>query len=186
MQKRSEISELKTERTAMRLLRASDVSALYELTKKYPEIADTMTWTVPKKLEEAKRKFLKQNSRDAEDLFFGIFIKGEIQGRITVRNFHFKQQDAEKNSVFLSFWLNPEIQGKGYGTEVLKEVCRFCFKDMRLHKIFAGIFSENRASMGLLQKVGFREIGVLRKHYLKEGVFYDSVRFELLEEDFKM
>ncbi len=176
--------EVDTERLYMRILEEKDCQYLYQITSNHPELAEYMTWNPPQDYEEVREKFLE--NRKSDDKHFGIFLKesDEFIGRVTVRNFHIMQQDAEKNSVFLSFWLSPAVQGKGYGTEMLQEVCRFCFVDLHIRKIFAGTFSENIPSQKLLAKVGFREIGILRKHYLKNGIFYDSIRYELLNEDF--
>lgn len=180
--------KLGTERLDLRLLNESDIPEMFSITQKYPDMARYMTWNSPKTLDEAQEKFLKKDCRDAEDLNFGIFLKenSKFVGRVSVRNFHLFQQDAVKRSVFLSFWLTPEVQGKGLGTEFLKEVCRFCFEDIGLHKIFAGVFTANIPSQKLLAKIGFREIGLLRKHYLKNGEYYDSTRYELLAEDFSV
>lgn len=176
--------QLDTERLYLKTLAESDCGDIYRITSTYPAIAEHMTWNVPENYDQVRQKFLE--NRKTDDRHFGIFIRetDEFLGRITVRNFHLMQQDAEKNSVFLSFWLSPEFQGKGYGTEVLTEVCRYCIVDLKIRKIFAGTFAENKASQGLLLKTGFREIGTLRKHYLKNGIFYDSIRYELLNEDF--
>ena len=180
--------KLSTERLNLKLLKESDIPEMFAITQKYPEMSEFMTWNSPKTLAEAQEKFLKTDCRDAEDLNFGVFLKenGKFIGRITVRNFHLFQQDAEKRSVFLSFWLTPEVQGKGLGTELLREICRFCFEDLNLHKIFAGVFTQNIPSQKLLAKIGFREIGLLRKHYLKNDEYYDSTRYELLAEDFSV
>ncbi len=178
--------QLDSGRLYLKTLSESDCGEIFRLTTAYPEISNFMTWNPPANYDEVRQKFLA--NRKTEDRHFGVFIKEteEFLGKITVRNFHLMQQDAEKNSVFLSFWLSPEHQGKGYGTEVLTEVCRYCVVDLKIRKIFAGVFSENEASQRLLKKTGFREIGILKKHYLKNGIFYDSVRYELLNEDFLM
>jgi len=176
--------QLDTQRLYLRTLSENDCGEVYRLTSTYPVIAEHMTWNPPENYDEVRRKFLE--NRKTDDRHFGIYIRetDEFLGRITVRNFHLMQQDAEKNSVFLSFWLSPEHQGKGYGTEVLTEVCRYCIVDLKIRKIFAGTFADNAASQRLLIKTGFRVIGTLRKHYLKNGIFYDSIRFEILNEDF--
>lgn len=176
--------QLDTERLYLRTLSESDCGEIHRLTSTYPEISEHMTWNPPQNYDEVRQKFLE--NRKTDDRHFGVFKREDDKfiGRITVRNFHLMQQDAEKNSVFLSFWLSPEQQGKGYGTELLTEVCRYCIVDLKIRKIFAGTFAENIGSQRLLQKTGFREIGTMRKHYLKNGIFYDSIRYELLNEDF--
>lgn len=175
--------KLHSERLNYRILQDSDIPELFDIIQKYPEIADLMTWNPPKDLDEAKQKLLQ--TRDESDLNFGIFEDKNLIGRMTVRNFQEAQQDARKDSAFISFWLSPESQGKGFGTEALKTICDFCFTEKNLRKIFAGFFEGNIGSERLLQKVGFHKIGLLKKHYLKNGVYYNSIRYECLREDLK-
>lgn len=170
-----------TDRTELRLLNSGDIPAIYEIVRAHPEIADYMTWRPFKDLAEAHKKCLQ--TRNPEDLLFGIFLSDELIGRVTLRNFHWIQQDSEKNSCFLSFWISPDYAGKGFGTEVVRRVCEFAFQELKLRKVFAGIFADNQASARLLEKVGFVKIGRLREHYRKDGQYIDSIRFELLESD---
>lgn len=177
-------TKIETPRIYLRSLSLEDCPALFGITHKHPDIADFMTWNPPKDLKEARLKFLEY--KDPNDQRFAVFTKenDQLMGQVTVRNFHFMQQDAEKNSVFLSFWIDPDFQGQGLGTEIIAEVCRYCFVNLGIHKIFAGTFAENTASQKLLRKMNFREIGMLEKHYLKNGRYFDSIRFELLAENF--
>ena len=48
-----------------------------------------------------------------------------------------------------------------------------------LVKITAHVFSHNPASARVLEKCGFHEEGVLRKHYLMDGHFIDARLFAL-------
>ncbi len=173
-----------TERLHLRILTTHDIPTLYELITKNPEISDNMTWNPPKSLAEAHGKFL--STKEEEDLNFGVFLGDTLIGRITMRNFRWLQQDSEKNSCFLSFWIAPDFGGKGYGKEMLAAVCQYGFETLKLRKIFAGIFAQNTVSEGLLTRVGFVRVGLLRKQYVKNGIAYDSIRFELLSEDLKV
>ncbi len=49
-----------------------------------------------------------------------------------------------------------------------------------LWKLYSRIFPENRASLALMTRMGFKEIGVHRKHGKLEGVWKDCVNVELL------
>jgi L-amino acid N-acyltransferase YncA len=49
-----------------------------------------------------------------------------------------------------------------------------------LWKLYSRIFPENRASLSLMARMGFKEIGVHEKHGKLEGVWKDCVNVELL------
>ena len=68
-------------------------------------------------------------------------------------------------------------------TEVLNWGVRDALDRWQIHRIEAQTSPENVSSMRLLEKVGFRREGYLRKNYLKDGVFEDTVLFGLLDED---
>jgi len=49
-----------------------------------------------------------------------------------------------------------------------------------LWKLMSRVFPENRASLGLMARTGFKEIGVHQKHGKLEGMWKDCVIVELL------
>ncbi len=175
---------IETSRLYLRPLQIEESPFITEVMNTYPEMSQWMTWSPPQTEEQVKKSLKKQ--LDEGSIPYGVFLKSDDSfiGRITLRNFVWAERDAQKTSAFLSFWVSPEFGGKGYGTELLEVVCRHAFEKLHLRKIFAGVFVQNIPSQKLLEKVGFKEIGVSHKHYLKEGIEYDSARYELLVEDF--
>ena len=65
-------------------------------------------------------------------------------------------------------------------TAVVRRVCRHGFEEFGLVKITAHVFPHNPASARVLDKCGFEEEGVLRKHFLKDGKLIDARLFALL------
>jgi RimJ/RimL family protein N-acetyltransferase len=47
-------------------------------------------------------------------------------------------------------------------------------------KITAHVFVHNHASARVLEKCGFEQEGLLRKHYLKDGKYLDARLYSLL------
>jgi ribosomal-protein-alanine N-acetyltransferase len=62
-------------------------------------------------------------------------------------------------------------------TEVLNIFCEYCFEHRELSRIEAGVFSHNEASMRVLEKVGFEREGYLKKCFIKQGRYIDSVLY---------
>lgn len=75
-------------------------------------------------------------------------------------------------------------KNKGYMGEALKAVIRYGFEHMGLNRIEALIGPENVPSLTLVHRMGFLKEGILREHYVKNGVAEDSVAFALLRRDF--
>lgn len=72
---------------------------------------------------------------------------------------------------------------KGYMKELMPIVLAYGFETMKLHRIEAMISLDNEASIGLIEKFGFVEEGLLREHYYKDGKHEDSVVFSLLKSE---
>jgi ribosomal-protein-alanine N-acetyltransferase len=56
---------------------------------------------------------------------------------------------------------------------------------MRLNRIEALVYVENDRSIQLLQRLGFKQEGVLRDYYYLDGKFYDHYLFTLLQMEWK-
>ena len=80
----------------------------------------------------------------------------------------------------LGYWIAPEERGKGYATEAAELGLVHGFDELGLHKIWARTVAENEASQRVLEKLGFRQEGVLREHYYGFQDYVDECRFGLL------
>ncbi len=76
--------------------------------------------------------------------------------------------------------LLPEWRGRGVGTRAQALLCRYLFAHTLVHRIEAGTQPENAAEQRALQKVGFRQEGVLRGAEFRDGAWRDIVIFGLL------
>ena len=68
-------------------------------------------------------------------------------------------------------------------TAVVQRLCRHAFEEFGLAKITAHVFPHNLTSARVLEKCGFQQEGLLRKHFLKDGQFLDAQLFALLGEE---
>jgi len=72
---------------------------------------------------------------------------------------------------------------KGYMTEVLQVVLHHGFDKMKLNRIEAIVYPENRASLRLLERLGFQKEGLLRQSTRQGDKYYDHWILSLLKED---
>ena len=59
------------------------------------------------------------------------------------------------------------------------------FNKLKLKKIFANCMVENKGIIKIFQLHGFREVGVYKQHYYKNGCYHDVLMMELLAEAWK-
>lgn len=79
--------------------------------------------------------------------------------------------------------LNPSFWGKGYATEVLKEILRIGFEELNLHRIEAGCAIDNIGSIRVLEKSGMNKEGHKRKVLPLKSGWSDNYEYAILEED---
>lgn len=72
-------------------------------------------------------------------------------------------------------------QGKGYGTDTVRTLCRFGFEQMGLHRIELLVFAQHETARAVYEKVGFVTEGVARQAHWGDGRWYDDVHMSLLE-----
>lgn len=105
---------------------------------------------------------------------------GTIIGRCGLHNWNMDHQRAE-----IGYHLEDErFKQKGLMGEAVEAIIRYGFTEMKLHRIEALVGTWNVPSLRLLEKNHFTREGLLREHYLVDGVFEDSILFSLLFSEF--
>ena len=79
--------------------------------------------------------------------------------------------------------LLPEYWGKGYATEVAKNLILAGFDKFQLHKVEAGVATDNERSIRVLEKVGMTREGLRRKILPIRGAWKDNFHYAILEDD---
>jgi len=164
----------------IRSLKSSDSKLVLDVLQKNPQISEFRNWNLPKTEEEVIKKIIKVKSE--KDLNLGVFKDEQFIGRIYLGNFRFQQEAALKNSAFLYFWFISGIN-QDEEKDILKSFINYCFKILHLRKIFTPTFSRDKDSQELLKSLNFLLIGYWEDHYKKNGAYFDSMRYEILNPD---
>jgi RimJ/RimL family protein N-acetyltransferase len=83
----------------------------------------------------------------------------------------------------LGYWLAKPYWGRGLMTRAARRYVRYAFTRLEVVRLTAEVFHWNEASARVLEKVGFRQEGRLRKHREKDGALVDVLYYGLLRED---
>jgi L-amino acid N-acyltransferase YncA len=78
-----------------------------------------------------------------------------------------------------STYIRRDLRGKGVGRLVLNELIK-ASKEAGFWKLVSRIFVENTASRSLIGSLGFREVGIYKKHAQLDGIWRDVVIVERL------
>ena len=111
-----------------------------------------------------------------EEINFVIDINGEVAGSVSLDGI-----SRNKNNAEIGYWLSKKYWGYGIMTKAVKKVINFCFNKLKLKRIYAYVFVFNKASARVLEKVGFKLEGKLRKNFRKKRKYYDSFLYAIIK-----
>jgi len=93
--------------------------------------------------------------------------------------------DEQHQHAELGYWLGVPFWRHGYASEAAREMLRYGFEDLGLHRIFASHFKHNPASGNVLRKIGMQHEGCQREHIQKWGEFVDSELYGILRSEWE-
>ena len=110
-----------------------------------------------------------------------IEVNGEPVGFTGISGINWRHSNGETGLVIgvKSLW------HKGIASEAMVLRTAFCFRELNLHKIRTRAFMENKASIRALEKAGYRQSGVLRHEFYRDGRWHDVWMGEVLREDWE-
>jgi [ribosomal protein S5]-alanine N-acetyltransferase len=130
-------------------------------------------------------------AEDARQFLARIEIDREVRLAVTLRDNHRLiggiglRLDEPHSNAELGYWLGLPYWGQGYATEAAREMLRYGFQQLKLHRIFASHFEGNTASGRILQKLGMRHEGCQRQHIRKWDRFLDSELYGILRDEWE-
>ena len=74
-------------------------------------------------------------------------------------------------------------RGKGYGSDALKALVDYAFRQLRLNCIYAQVLSYNELSQRLFNRCGFKKEGILRARAYKDGNYVDVISYSIINDD---
>lgn len=89
-------------------------------------------------------------------------------------------------SASVGYWIGLPFVRRGYASEALAGVLRYAFDDLGLNRIEAACMPSNHASIGVLERGGFRREGLARGYLMINRVFEDHLLFARLRQDARL
>ena len=172
-----------TERLSLRAFTPEDAAALHRLINDwqvtrnlalvpfpYPrDLADTWIASTLRQIDAGTAYHLAITGKEgAEEL-----IIGAIGLRIDPKTRHGQ----------LGYWVGTRYWGHGVGTEAATRFVRWAFSNLDIEAIDANVFTDNPASMAVLRRIGFREIGEGLEMSVARGGEEKVLRFHATRED---
>jgi len=98
---------------------------------------------------------------------------------------HFYVLHVAGKQLEIGYSLVPSERGKGYGTEATQLMVDYLFLSKDIARVQAQTDPRNIASHKVLEKVGFKKEGTLRKSFFMRGEWRDAYVYSILREEWK-
>ena len=174
---------LNTDRLLLQEISMADLDMIHAL-HSIPEVDEFNTLGIPEN-REATRELIKpaiddQNNKvrhqfcwkiteKQSNTFIGLAGMFPSNNRFRLGEIYYK--------------LHPDFWGQGFATEVAREQVRFGFNTLKLHKVEAGVSTENTQSIKILEKIGMTREGLRRKILPIRGEWKDNFHYAIVEDD---
>lgn len=139
----------------------------------WPPISQAL---IKKQIEEGSLKTLEK------DAFTWVIEDGSGQAVGSITTHH-----CDRRNGTFGYGINiaAERQKQGYATEAVRLVIKYYFDELRYNKAAVHVFSHNRASIALHEKLGFVKEGVLRQMVYTGGEYFDILCYGMTKSDFR-
>ena len=179
-----DIKNIESERLIFRKVRREDTESYYRNLGSSEAVCRGLLFNPHSDISESVASVQKVLRRYAEGRCYRWAVteqgSDELIGIIELLRF-----DESDCSCSFAYMLTQRLWGRGYGTEMLRTVFRFAFREMGVQVIRADHFADNPASGGCMRKAGMRCIGVEEVKYVKNGNAKDAVLYEITRDEFQ-
>jgi RimJ/RimL family protein N-acetyltransferase len=173
--------ELTTPRLILREFRESDFDALWD----YQSNPETHRYEKGVPSQEAVRQFLwdaEFNTKEQPRTHFRFAVTVRPEDRV-VGHIKFTSHWEEINEWEIGWDIHPNLWGEGYATEAARDVLKFAFGELHVHRVVAFCNAHNAASVRVMQKIGMVQDGLLRGTRWWNGDWCDEYVYGILDRD---
>ncbi|MFE8699693.1 GNAT family N-acetyltransferase [Cytobacillus sp. FJAT-54145] len=160
----------------LRLLELTDAEGLLSLEVKnkdffqlYTPLKNESFYTLKGQKERIEKSIARAN--EGTYYSFGIFLTetNQLIGNLTLS----EVIRGDLQSCWIGYYLDKDQNGKGYMTKAVRLGVDYAFKELKLHRIEAGVMPHNVGSIKVLEKAGFNKEGIAKQNVRINGRWED-------------
>jgi RimJ/RimL family protein N-acetyltransferase len=174
-------SDLETSRLSLRRLVADDIPGLFAIYSDR-EVSRYLSRPAMTQMSEAEAQFARfdDSQRAGTGMSWGLRLRGEPELLGTCSIFRI---DADNRSAELGYVLARPSWGRGLMHEALLAAVDHAFGPLGLNRLEADVDPRNRGSLRSVERLGFRQEGLLRERWIVAGEICDTALFGLLRRE---
>lgn len=173
---------IETERLVVRPITPDDIEDLVDR-RSDPSTAAYQAWTVPYSLERGRALVEECTVKGgpSPDSWYQVVVAERDTQRI-VGDLAARLSDNSKTAE-IGYTLHTWARGRGYATESSIALCEYLVRVEGVHRLEASTHPDNRASISVLERLGFKAEGIRRESYWVGDTVSDDAMFGLLARD---
>ena len=149
-----------TERLVLRAPSFLDIEDVFDFCSD-PDSCRYADWT-PHRNKGETREFIAWLKRKSGERNYTWVIEHKQFG-VVIGTISIVEVDYSGKIVTVGYTLSKKFQHQGLATEALKELVRYVLRDLNAERVQAKVMPENLSSCKLLERVGFKNEGILKK-----------------------
>ena len=175
--------KFRTERLLISSVSLNYLNEIHEL-HSFPETDEFNTSGIPENIEATKQLLLDWLAKEEASIRVSYtFCIKLISNNAFIGLIGLKIGKPHYRVAEVWYKTHPGFWRNGYTTEALREILRFGFTKLKLHRIEAGCAVENAASIRVLEKSGMTREGRKRQLLPIRGQWVDNYFYAILETD---
>jgi len=132
----------------------------------------------PYTFDDAKM-WIEKNSIAEKPTNFAIVYDNDPIGNIGI----IPGIDVYSKNAALGYWIGHEFWGLGIATNSVKWMVAFAFANFDIIRLYAIVFSNNPASMKVLEKNGFVQEAIIKNSVYKKGILLNEHIFAIHKQE---
>jgi ribosomal-protein-alanine N-acetyltransferase len=124
-------------------------------------------------------RLFNQEARAGRMMPFVVELEGQLVGQVSVSGITW----GSLRSGQIGYWVDEGVAGRGIVPTAVAMVVDHCFFSVGLHRVEVNIRPENRASLRVVNKLGFRPEGVRLRYLHIDGSWRDHLSYALTREE---
>ena len=128
--------------------------------------------------DEDARIFISQTLHLPDEKTWAIEINGEASGGIGLH----PGEGVERHSAELGYWLGRAYWNEGIASAAVAALVPHALRELRLYRLQARVFTDNLASIRVLEKCGFIHEASLRRLVVKDDRVLDMLIYAITRE----
>lgn len=174
---------LTTERLTLRPYCADDAAELHRLINDWEVTRNLAAVPFPYSRALAEEWIASAGESLAGGSAYHLVISGAEDGREIVVGGIGLRVDAAARAGHLGYWVGRRYWGHGVASEAAGRLARWALANLDLARLEATVAADNPASMAVLRRIGFREVGRASENFLARGGEQDVLCFAATRDD---